>query len=315
MDKTSITKLFNIKYPIIQAGMIWVSGAKLAAACANEGILGLIGAGSMSPKLLREHIKKAKKLTSKPFGVNIPLMYKLSKEQINTAIDEGIKIFFTSAGSPKLYTQYLKDNKCIVVHVTSTPNLAIKCQEVGVDAIVAEGVEAGGHNGPQELTTMALIPQVKSVVNIPVISAGGIASGQQIVAAMALGADGVQIGTAFAATYESSGHKNFKDAIISSGPEDTKLVMKKLIPVRLLENLFRREVEELEQRGASKEELKKLLGKGRAKKAMFEGDLENGEIEVGQVSSMVKKALPAKDLVKQLIYDYNQTICKLKTII
>ena len=300
-ENNELCKLFSIRYPIIQAGMVWVSGAKLAAASANAGILGIIGAGSMGPELLQSQIEKAKLLTNKPIAVNIPLLYSKAQEQIQIALDGGIRIFFTSAGSPKKWTKFLKDQGCIVVHVTSSPELAIKCEDAGVDAIVAEGFEAGGHNGREEITTMCLIPQVVDVVKIPVIAAGGIIDGRQIAAAFCLGAKGVQMGTRFVATVESSAHQNFKQALINSNSDSTRLMMKKLVPVRLMKNKFFTEVEALENQGASASLLEQLLGKGRAKKGMYEGDLENGELEIGQGCSMLKEIPSVADLIPKLI--------------
>ncbi len=309
-DKT-ITELFNIQYPIIQGGMVWVSGAKLAAAVSNTGCLGIIGAGSMRPELLEQHLIKANKLTSKPIAVNIPLLYKYASEQIEISLKHGIKIFFTSAGSPKKYTQYLKDKGCTVVHVTSSPELALKCQEAGVDAVVAEGFEAGGHNGRDEITTLALIPQVKKALTIPVIAAGGIACGRSILAAIALGANGVQMGSRFVCTKESSGHENFINAIIEAKSGDTVLSMKSLVPVRLLKNPFFDEVLKLENRNASKEELAELLGKGRAKLGMLDGDLTDGELEIGQVSALIEDCPTVAQLVIDLIEQYQQAVKEL----
>jgi len=311
---TSITKLLGIETPIIQAGMVWVSGGKLAAAAANAGALGLIGAGSMKPDLLKHHIEKAQSLTTKPIGVNVPLLYKDVESQLKVALECGIRIFFTSAGSPKKYTTMLKDHGAIVVHVTSTPELALKCEQAGVDAVVAEGFEAGGHNGRDEITTLALIPQVVSAVKIPVIAAGGIATGSQIVAAMALGAQAVQMGSRFAVTKESSAHENFKKAIMTSGPGDTKLMMKNLVPVRLLKNKFAEEIAALEDRGADAEALEQLLGKGRAKGGMLEGDLERGELEIGQVSAMIRQDLTCKELMNQLSREVQATIKNLNAL-
>lgn len=307
-----ICELFNIEYPIIQAGMVWVSGAKLAAAATNAGCLGIIGAGSMKPDLLEQHILKAKELSQNPhaLAVNIPLLYKYVEEQIEVSLKNGIKIFFTSAGSPKKYTQYLKDKGATVVHVTSSPELAIKCEQAGVDAIVAEGFEAGGHNGRDEITTMSLIPQVVDAVRIPVIAAGGIGDGRSMAAALCLGADAVQIGTRFLMTKESSAHKNFKDAISNAGSGDTKLMMKKYVPVRLLKNEFYTQIESAEQAGASKEELVEILGKGRAKAGMLDGDMERGELEVGQVSAYISDLPTVEEMVKQLIDQYQLTINK-----
>lgn len=309
----SITKLFGIKLPIIQAGMVWVSGAKLAAASSNAGALGIVGAGSMTPELLRTHLQKAKSLTKSPFGVNLPLLYSRIQEQIDVALDEGVRIFFTSAGSPKLYTKALKDQGCIVVHVTSTPDLAKKCEDAGVDAVVAEGFEAGGHNGRDEITTMTLIPQVVDAVKIPVIAAGGIGDGRAVAAALSLGAAGVQMGTRFAATVESSAHESFKQAIVSAGPTATMLAMKGLVPVRLLKNEFYKQVAEHEARGASREELEKLLGKGRAKRGMLEGDMAEGELEIGQISALVKDIPTVADLVKRIQQEYRQAVASLPT--
>jgi len=303
-----ICKLLGTRLPLIQAGMVWVSGGKLAAAAAEAGALGLIGAGSMKPDLLRHHIQKAKSLTSKPLGVNLPLLYSGADEQIRVALELGIRIFFTSAGSPKKVTPQLKAAGCVVVHVTSSPDLARKCEDAGVDAVVAEGFEAGGHNGRDEITTMCLIPQVVDAVKIPVIAAGGIADGRAIAAALALGADGVQIGTRFAATVESSAHANFKRAIVAAGPDATMLAMKKLVPVRLIRNKFYKDVAELEARGASPEELSTLLGKGRAKLGMLDGDLDEGELEIGQVASLVRDIPTVAELVRRLELEYTSSV-------
>ena len=299
-----ITNLFGIDYPFVQAGMVWVSGGKLAAAAAEAGILGIIGAGSMQPELLDHHIKKARSLTQKPIAVNLPLLYSRIEEQIEIALKNKINIFFTSAGSPKKYTSMLKDKGCIVVHVTSTPELAIKCENAGVDAIVAEGFEAGGHNGRDEITTMCLIPQVVDAVSIPVIAAGGIGDGRGIAAALVLGADGVQMGTRFINAQESSAHDNFKNAIIKAGAQDTMLSMKATVPVRLLKNKFYQEIAELEAQGASAEELRAHLGKGRAKLGMLEGNLNDGELEVGQVSGLIKNCISTNDIVTQLLREF-----------
>lgn len=303
-----ITDLFKTDYPIIQGGMVWVSGGKLAAAVSNAGCLGLLGAGSMKPELLKQHLEKTISLTNKPFGVNIPLLYDKAEEQIQTALDAGVKIFFTSAGSPKKFTSFLKDQGCVVVHVTSSPELALKCEAAGVDAIVAEGFEAGGHNGRDEITTMSLIPQVRDLIKIPIIAAGGIADGRGIAAAFALGADGVQLGTRFAATVESSAHENFKNAIREAKSGDTLLTMKDLVPVRLLKNKFFYEVLKAEENCATKQELQELLGKGRAKKGMLEGDLDLGELEIGQVSAMIKNTPTVSECVLSLIESYKETI-------
>ena len=303
-----INKLFNIQYPIIQGGMIWCSGWQLASAVSNAGGLGLIGSGSMYPEVLRDHIKKCKKATNKPFGVNVPLLYPNIDEHIKIIIEEGVKIVFTSAGNPKTWTSHLKQHGIIVVHVVANIKFALKCQEAGVDAIVAEGFEAGGHNGREETTTMALIPQIKKAVSIPIIAAGGIASGQAMVAAMALGADGVQVGSRFVTTHESSAHINFKNAIINSSEGDTKLCLKQLTPVRLLKNEFAIKVNELENKGASVDELSVLLGRGRSKKGMFEGDLIEGELEIGQVSSQIKCIQSVKEVIDEMVFDYNKAI-------
>lgn len=309
--KSPITDLFGIKYPIIQAGMVWVSGAKLAAATSNAGCLGLIGAGSMKPDLLRTQIQKAKGLTSKPFGVNIPLLYHLVEEQINVCLEEGVKIFFTSAGSPKKWTKFLKDHGAIVVHVTSTPELAKKCEEAGCDAVVVEGFEAGGHNGRDEITTMCLIPQVVDTLKIPVIAAGGIGDGRAILASFALGADAVQMGTRFALTEESSAHDNFKRAIQNAKSGDTKLVMKQLVPVRLLKNKFYDQVIDLENRCASNQEMDELLGKGRAKAGMLEGDMDMGELEIGQVSALLNNIPTCEKLIQDLISEYHKAFTRI----
>lgn len=311
MSKNRIVDLFKIKYPVIQAGMVWVSGAKLAAASANAGALGLIGGGSMSPDLLRSQIQKAKSLTPHPFGVNLPLLYKKIEEQLEVCLEEGVRIFFTSAGSPKKFTQKLKDQKCTVVHVVSSPELAKKCEDAGVDAIVAEGFEAGGHNGRDELTTMVLIPQVIESVKIPVIAAGGIADGYSMAAAFCLGAEGVQVGSRFAATLESSAHGHFKQAILEATFNSTMLCMKSTIPVRLLKNEFYAKINALEKSGASDSEVLALLGSGRARKGMLEGDLAEGELEIGQVAGLIRDLPSCDDLVKRMIREYNLRIAQL----
>ncbi len=303
----SLCKLLNIELPIIQAGMVWTSGAKLAAASANAGVLGVIGAASMSPELLRQHLHKAKALTNKSFAVNIPLLYKYTQQQLDIALEEGIKTFIISAGSPKTHTRYLKDAECTVIHVVSSPLLAKKCEDAGVDMVVAEGFEAGGHNGRDEITTMVLIPEVVKAVKIPVIAAGGIATGAGILAAFALGAHGVQIGSRFAITQESSLHTAFKEAVVQSSPEATMLCMKKLIPVRLLKNMFYNKIKELEDKGASPEELQNILGKGRAKKGMFEGDLTEGELEIGQVNGLIDDIPTVAELVERLKQEYAES--------
>lgn len=307
-----INRLFNIEYPIVQGGMIWCSGWELASAVSNAGGLGLIGSGSMYPEVLRDHIRKCKTATNKPFGVNVPLLYPNIEEHIKIIIEEGVKIVFTSAGNPKTWTQHLKQQGIKVVHVVANIKFALKCEEAGVDAIVAEGFEAGGHNGREETTTMALIPQIKKSVSIPIIAAGGIASGQAMAAAMALGADGVQVGSRFVTTHESSAHINFKNAILNSSEGDTKLSLKQLTPVRLLKNEFSIQVNELENQGASTEELSNLLGRGRAKKGMFEGDLTNGELEIGQVASQLKSLQSAKEVIDDMVIAYNQTIKRMQ---
>lgn len=300
-----ITQLFNIQYPIIQGGMIWCSGWELASAVSNAGGLGLIGSGSMYPDILRQHIRKCKTATNKPFGVNVPLLYPQTDEHINIILEEGIKIVFTSAGNPKKYTSFLKENGITVVHVIANVKFALKCEEAGVDTIVAEGFEAGGHNGFEETTTMALIPQIKKAVSIPVIAAGGIGSGRSMLAALALGADGIQIGSRFAASVESSGHDNFKKSILEAGDGSTKLTLKKLVPVRLIKNEFFHRIKEAEDRGASAEELKEILGRARAKLGMFEGDLKEGELEIGQVSGYIDKIEPVSDIIKEIIKEFN----------
>ena len=300
-----LTELFKIKYPIIQGGMVWCSGWRLVSAVSNNGGLGLIGSGSMYPDVLRHHIKKCKSSTNNPFGVNLPLLYANIEDHINIILDEKVKIVFTSAGSPKKYTPILKDNGIKVVHVVANQKFALKCIDAGVDAIVAEGFEAGGHNGIEEITTMCLIPQIKSIIDIPLIAAGGIASGKSILAAMSLGADGVQIGSLFASSKESSAHQNFKKKIIESKDGDTVLTLKEITPVRMLKNEFYNQIENAYNNNASKEELINLLSKGRAKKGIFEGDLVEGELEIGQVSSSISEIKPVKEIFSDLINDFN----------
>ncbi|WP_316737827.1 NAD(P)H-dependent flavin oxidoreductase [Pedobacter aquatilis] len=307
-------KLFGIKYPIIQAGMVWCSGWKLASAVSNAGGLGIIGAGSMYPDVLRTHIQKCKQATDKPFGVNIPLLYPNIQEIIDVVIEEKVKIVFSSAGNPATWTSILKENDITVVHVIANTKFALKAQEAGVDAIVAEGFEAGGHNGREETTTMCLIPMIKAAVNIPVIAAGGISSGKSMLAALALGADAVQVGSAFAVAEESSAHKAFKDRIISSAEGDTKLAMKKLVPVRLLKNEFAEAVAQAESTGAGRAELMELLGRARAKFGMFEGDMENGELEIGQVSAMLNEIKPAKQILDEIWMEYNSGLKRFKDL-
>jgi enoyl-[acyl-carrier protein] reductase II len=307
-----ITKLFNIKYPIVQGGMIWCSGWKLASAVSNAGGLGLIGTGSMYPEVAEEHIKKCKAATDKPFGVNIPLLYPQTDEIVSIVLKEGVKIVFTSAGNPAKYTSLLKENGITVVHVVANKKFALKAVAAGVDAIVAEGFEAGGHNGLEETTTMVLIPMIRKITNIPLIAAGGIASGQAIFAAMALGADGVQIGSRFAASAESSAHQSFQNAIVKADDGDTILTLKQVIPVRLIKNEFLQQVQQLEKSGATKEDLIKLLGRGRAKKGMFEGDTAEGELEIGQVSSMIDTIEPVEKIMNVLVSEFNEVSNKLK---
>lgn len=295
-----ITQLFGIDYPIIQAGMIWASGWRLASEVSKAGGLGIIGAGSMYPDVFREHLQKCKAATSKPFAVNLPLLYPDIDKHINILIEEGVKIVFTSAGNPKTWTGILKERGIKVVHVVSSTKFARKAEEAGCDAVVAEGFEAGGHNGREETTTMVLIPAVVNAVKIPVIAAGGIATGRQMLAAMVLGAEGVQMGSRFVASEEASSHISFKQAVISSSEGDTQLMMKQLTPVRLLKNAFFTEVQQAELRGATVEELKALLGRARAKKGMFEGDMEQGELEIGQVSAILDDILPAGQIVKNV---------------
>ena len=314
MNKNKICELFNIEKPIIQAGMIWCSGWELASAVSNAGGLGLIGSGSMYPDILREHIKKCKQATNKPFGVNVPLLYPNIEEHIKIIIEEGVKIVFTSAGNPKIWTNHLKQHGIIVVHVVSALKFALKCVEAGVDAIVAEGFEAGGHNGKEETTTFVLIPQIKSSISLPIIAAGGIATGTQMAAAFALGADGVQIGSRFVATFESSAHENFKNKIIQAKEGDTQLTLKQLTPVRLIKNKFFDEVIQAEQSGASIEELKNLLGKARAKKGMFEGDLIDGELEIGQVSASINEIKSAAEVVNEIYSDFKSVIKKISQL-
>jgi enoyl-[acyl-carrier protein] reductase II len=295
-----ITQLFKIEIPIIQAGMIWASGWRLASAVSNAGGLGLIGSGSMYPEVLREHIQKCKAATSKPFGVNVPLLYPDIDKHIQIIIEEGVKIVFTSAGNPKTWTSILKEKGITVVHVVSSSKFAKKAEEAGCDAVVAEGFEAGGHNGREETTTMVLIPAVVGAVKIPVIAAGGIATGKQMLAAMVIGAEAVQVGSRFVASEEASSHINFKNAVINSTEGDTILTLKQLTPVRLIKNEFYKQVQEAENRGASVDELRQLLGRARAKKGMFEGQLEEGELEIGQVSSTIKNILPAAAIVDEM---------------
>ena len=303
--RNKITELFNIEYPVIQGGMIWVSGWKLASAVSNAGGLGLIGSGSMYPEVLREHIQKCKKATNKPFGVNVPMLYPQIEEIMNIIVEEGVKIVFTSAGNPKTWTSFLKEKGITVVHVVSSVKFAKKAEEAGVDAVVCEGFEAGGHNGREETTTFTLIPMVREAVNIPVIAAGGIATGRGMLAAMVLGADGVQIGSRFAATVESSAHHNFKQTIVNVKDGDTHLTLKELAPVRLVKNKFFNDVQQLYQQKPTVEDLEQLLGRARAKKGMFEGDLDEGELEIGQIAGLINEIKPAKEVLEEIIDEFN----------
>ena len=303
-----ITQLFGISYPVIQAGMIWASGWRLASAVSNAGALGVIGSGSMYPDVLREHIIKCKAATDKPFAVNVPLLYPEIDKHIQIIIEQQVPIVFTSAGNPKTWTGILKEKNIKVVHVVSSSKFAKKAEDAGCDAVVAEGFEAGGHNGREETTTMVLVPAVAAAVAIPVIAAGGIASGRQMLAAMVMGAEGVQMGTRFVASEEASSHDNFKKAVITSSEGDTLLSLKRIVPVRLLKNKFARDVFEAEQRGATEEELKQLLGRSRAKRGMFEGNLEEGELEIGQVSAMVREIQPAADIVAAVWKEFEAAV-------
>ncbi|MBO9660995.1 MAG: nitronate monooxygenase [Chitinophagaceae bacterium] len=303
-----ITSLFNIELPIIQAGMIWASGWKLASAVSNAGGLGLLGAGSMYPDVFREHVRRCKTATAKPFGVNIPLLYPDIDKHIEIILEEKVPVVFSSAGNPKTWTKLLKDNGVTVVHVVSSSKFAHKAEEAGCDAVVAEGFEAGGHNGREETTSMVLIPAVSAAVSIPVIAAGGIATGRQMLAAMVLGAEGVQMGSRFVASEEASSHLAFKEAVINSQEGDTVLTMKQLTPVRLIRNAFYQQVMEAEIRGASPEEMKTLLGRGRAKKGMFEGNMDEGELEIGQVSALLKEILPAAEIVKKVWQEFSDAL-------
>lgn len=302
--ENKITKLFNIQYPIIQGGMIWNSGYKLASAVSNAGGLGLIGAGSMYPDVLREHIQKCKKATDKPFGVNVPMLYPNVEEIMTILVEEGVKIVFTSAGNPKTWTPFLKQHGITVVHVISSSKFALKAQEAGVDAVVAEGFEAGGHNGREETTTLTLIPMVREKISIPLIAAGGIATGRGMLAAMILGADGVQVGSRFAASEESSAHANFKETILNVEEGGTQVTLKELAPVRLIKNKFYQDVQDLYAKCPSTEDLKELLGRARAKRGMFEGDLVEGELEIGQIAGLIHEILPVKTIIENMISEY-----------
>ncbi len=300
-----ITQLFNIEHPIIQAGMIWNSGWRLASAASNAGILGLIGAGSMYPDVLREHIQKCKQATDKPFGVNVPMLYPNIEEIMNIIVDEGVKIVFTSAGNPKTWTSWLKERDITVVHVVSSVKFALKAQAAGVDAIVAEGFEAGGHNGREETTTFTLIPMVKEQLEIPLIAAGGIATGKGMLAAMVLGADAVQVGSRFVASEESSAHQAFKQVVVDAKEGDTQLTLKELAPVRLIKNKFFNEVQELYKQSPTPEQLKELLGRARAKRGMFEGDLDDGELEIGQIAGLIHDIKPVQAIVTEMLQEFN----------
>ena len=309
-----ICKLFGIRYPIIQAGMVWASGWRLASAVSNAGGLGLIGSGSMYPEILREHIQKCKAATPKPFGVNVPLLYPDIDKLMKIIIEEEVPIVFTAAGNPKLWTSYLKDNNCTVAHVVSSVKFALKAEECGVDVIVAEGFEAGGHNGREETTTMTLIPLVKKAITVPLIAAGGIGSGEAMLASMALGANAVQVGSRFVATPEASSHPKFKEEVIKAQQGSTVLTLKELTPVRLIKNQFYEKIVSLYENGSSIEELRKALGRGRAKKGMFEGDLVEGELEIGQVSAQIEKIIPASEIIEEFIIAYNNSLNNLREI-
>lgn len=311
--QNKITQLFEIKYPIIQAGMVWASGWRLASAVSNAGGLGLLGAGSMYPEVLREHIQKCQQATENPFGVNVPMLYPDIGKLMDIIVELGVKIVFTSAGNPKTWTSFLKEKGIKVVHVVSSVKFALKAQEAGVDAIVAEGFEAGGHNGRDETTTLTLIPAVKERVTIPIIAAGGISSGRSMLAVMILGADGVQVGSRFVASHEASSHESFKQRVVASEEGDTHLTLKELAPVRLIKNKFYNDVQQAYAKGASTEELKELLGRGRAKRGMFEGDMEEGELEIGQVSALIHDIKPAADIVAEMMREFNaaKKLCRL----
>ncbi|MBP7508031.1 MAG: nitronate monooxygenase, partial [Prolixibacteraceae bacterium] len=309
-----IKSLFSIKYPVIAGGMVWCSGWRLASAVSNAGGLGLIGAGSMHPEILREHIQKTKAATSNSFGVNVPLLYPEQEKIMDIIVDEGVKIVFTSAGNPKKWTSFLHDHDIKVAHVVSSALFAEKCEAAGVDAIVAEGFEAGGHDGREETTTLSLIPSVRKATSLPLISAGGIVTGSQMLAAISLGAEGVQIGSLFASSLESSAHEDFKKLICETGEGGTKLVLKQLSPVRLIKNDFFKIVEEAELRGASIDELKDILGKGRAKKGMFEGNLVEGELEIGQSASLINEILPVSEIMNRLIIEYNSALSDIQKL-
>jgi len=314
MIKNRVNRLFGIQYPIIQAGMVWASGWRLASAVSNAGGLGLIGAGSMYPEVLREHIQKCKKATQNPFGVNVPLLYPDIDQLMKVIVEEKVPIVFTAAGNPRLWTDYLKSHACIVVHVVSSVKFALKAQDCGVDAVVAEGFEAGGHNGREETTTLTLIPLVKKAITIPLIAAGGIGSGPAMLAAMALGAEGVQVGSRFVATKEASSHDNFKEEVVKADQGSTVLTLKELTPVRLIKNPFYQKINALYEAGASVEELREALGRGRAKKGMFEGDLVEGELEIGQVAAQIDSIIPAAEVVGEFVETFNSTLESLARI-
>ncbi|MGC6429665.1 MAG: NAD(P)H-dependent flavin oxidoreductase [Jejuia sp.] len=309
-----IAELFQIKYPIVQAGMVWNSGWRLASAAGNSGILGLLGAGSMYPEVLREHIKKCKAATTKPFGVNVPMLYPDIEKIMDIIVEEDVKIVFTSAGNPKTWTKWLQERGIIVVHVVSSLKFALKAQDAGVDAIVAEGFEAGGHNGRDETTTLTLIPMVKERISIPLIAAGGIATGRAMLACMVLGADGVQIGSRFVASEESSANNAFKEAVVNAKEGDTQLTLKELAPVRLIKNKFYKDVQELYKTNPSIEELKVLLGRARAKRGMFEGDLEEGELEIGQVSGLIHDIKPVQQIVQDIITEFDKAKSEVQSL-
>ncbi len=309
-----ITTLFNIKYPIIQAGMIWNSGWRLASAASNSGILGLIGAGSMYPEVLREHIQKCKTATDQPFGVNVPMLYPNITEIMDIIVEEDVKIVFTSAGNPKTWTKWLQDYGITVVHVVSSVKFALKAQDAGVDAIVAEGFEAGGHNGRDETTTLTLIPMVKEQLQIPLIAAGGIATGKAMLACMVLGADGVQVGSRFVASEESSAHQAFKQVVVDAKEGDTQLTLKELAPVRLIKNKFYNELQELYKTAPTPEQLKELLGRARAKRGMFEGDLEDGELEIGQISGLIHEVKPVAAIVTEIVNEFEEEKGRINTM-
>jgi len=310
----TLSQLFGIRYPIVQAGMVWASGWRLASAVSNAGGLGLLGAGSMYPEVLREHIQKCKKASSKPFGVNVPLLYPDIDQLMEVIVEEKVRIVFTAAGNPSLWTAHLKSHGCKVVHVVSSVKFALKAEASGVDAIVAEGFEAGGHNGREETTTMVLIPLVRQAIKLPLIAAGGIGSGQAMFAARALGADGVQVGSRFVATPEASSHPNFKNKVLSAEQGSTELTLKELTPVRMLKNPFYQRIKQLYAEGANPEMLKEALGRGRAKKGMFEGDMVEGELEIGQVASQIDSLKPAAEIVSEMVSAYNREIKKIEEL-